>query len=241
MVDLFWLERDSGIFFSVKYLEEKVIAGEWEELEKYLLGFTSVADNSLSMKIFFDIRKQKYLEALDRNDISSAREILRNDLKVFSAYDWELYQEMCLLMTLGNFRENERLSNYKDAQTSRRELAVDLKKLIEANPLFGEKLIFPSFSSSRLLNLVNQSLNMQRSYCECSRPIPVIETLFTDHVCGPLNVAASSHSAGVPSASVANLSAYPSRGVHGVRYHSSHLFYWNMSCYFLIAVFRNCS
>lgn len=41
-------------------------AGEWEEVEKYLSGFTKVDDNRYSMKIFFEIRKQKYLEALDR-------------------------------------------------------------------------------------------------------------------------------------------------------------------------------
>jgi len=43
-----------------------VQAGEWEEVEKYLSGFTKVDDNRYSMKIFFEIRKQKYLEALDR-------------------------------------------------------------------------------------------------------------------------------------------------------------------------------
>lgn len=41
-------------------------AGEWDEVEKYLSGFTKVEDNRYSMKIFFEIRKQKYLEALDR-------------------------------------------------------------------------------------------------------------------------------------------------------------------------------
>lgn len=50
----------------MKYFEEKVQAGEWEEVEKYLSGYTKVDDNRYSMKIFFEIRKQKYLEALDR-------------------------------------------------------------------------------------------------------------------------------------------------------------------------------
>lgn len=49
----------------MKYFEEKVHAGEWDEVEKYLSGFTKVDDNRYSMKIFFEIRKQKYLEALD--------------------------------------------------------------------------------------------------------------------------------------------------------------------------------
>lgn len=50
----------------MKYFEEKVHAGEWDEMEKHLSGFTKVDDNRYSMKIFFEIRKQKYLEALDR-------------------------------------------------------------------------------------------------------------------------------------------------------------------------------
>lgn len=50
----------------MKYFEDQVQAGEWEEVERYLSGFTKVEDNRYSMKIFFEIRKQKYLEALDR-------------------------------------------------------------------------------------------------------------------------------------------------------------------------------
>jgi len=65
------LEQESGFFFNMKYFEEKVQAGEWDEVEKYLSGFTKVDDNRYSMKIFFEIRKQKYLEALDRYDSMS--------------------------------------------------------------------------------------------------------------------------------------------------------------------------
>ena len=64
-----WLERleqESGFFFNMRYFEDMVTGGEWEEVEKYLSGFTKVDDNRYSMKIFFEIRKQKYLEALDK-------------------------------------------------------------------------------------------------------------------------------------------------------------------------------
>lgn len=60
------LEQESGFYFNMRYFEEKVLAGEWDEVEKYLSGYTKVDDNRYSMKIFFEIRKQKYLEALDR-------------------------------------------------------------------------------------------------------------------------------------------------------------------------------
>lgn len=63
---LFRLEQESAFYFNMKYFEDQVQAGEWDEVERYLCGFTKVEDNRYSMKIFFEIRKQKYLEALDR-------------------------------------------------------------------------------------------------------------------------------------------------------------------------------
>ena len=60
------LERDSGAHFNFPYFSKLILEGLWDEVENYLCGFTSVEDNPYSMKIFFEIRKQKYLEALDR-------------------------------------------------------------------------------------------------------------------------------------------------------------------------------
>lgn len=65
-INPFRLEQESGFYFNMKYFEDQVQAGEWDEVERYLCGFTKVEDNRYSMKIFFEIRKQKYLEALDR-------------------------------------------------------------------------------------------------------------------------------------------------------------------------------
>lgn len=50
----------------MKYFEECVTNGEWDEVESYLSGFSKFDENRHSMKIFFEIRKQRYLEALDR-------------------------------------------------------------------------------------------------------------------------------------------------------------------------------
>lgn len=60
------LEKDSGIYFNMKYFEEAVMSGDWDEVEKYLSKFTKLDDNSYSAKTFLGIRKQKYLEALDK-------------------------------------------------------------------------------------------------------------------------------------------------------------------------------
>ncbi|KAL5135926.1 Topless-related protein 3 [Glycine soja] len=199
----------------MKYFEEKVQAGEWEEVEKYLTGFTKVDDNRYSMKIFFEIRKQKYLEALDGQDKAKAVEILVGDLKVFSTFNEELYKEITQLLTLTNFRENEQLSKYGDTKTARGIMLIELKKLIEANPLFRDKLIFPTLRSSRLRTLINQSLNWQHQLCKNPRPNPDIKTLFTDHTCTPPNGPLAPTPVNLPVAAVAKPAAYTSIGSHG--------------------------
>ncbi|XP_047957985.1 topless-related protein 3-like [Salvia hispanica] len=209
------LEQESGFFFNMKYFEEKVHAGEWDEVEKYLSGFTKVDDNRYSMKIFFEIRKQKYLEALDRQDKAKAVEILVNDLKVFSTFNEDLYKEITQLLTLGNFRENEQLSKYGDTKTARSIMLIELKKLIEANPLFREKLGFPTLKSSRLRTLINQSLNWQHQLCKNPRPNPDIKTLFNDHTCSPPNGALAPTPVNLPTPAVAKPAAYTSLGAHG--------------------------
>ncbi|CAM6106427.1 unnamed protein product [Calypogeia fissa] len=181
------LEQESGFFFNMKYFEDQVQGGEWEEVERYLSGFTKVDDNRYSMKIFFEIRKQKYLEALDKQDRAKAVDILVKDLKVFSSFNEELYKEITQLLTLDNFRENEQLSKYGDTKSARNIMLIELKKLIEANPLFRDKLTFPALKASRLRTLINQSLNWQHQLCKNPRPNPDIKTLFIDHTCGPPN------------------------------------------------------
>lgn len=181
------LEQESGFFFNMKYFEDQVLAGEWDEVERYLCGFTKVEDNRYSMKIFFEIRKQKYLEALDRQDRAKAVETLVKDLKVFASFNEELFKEITQLLTLDNFRQNEQLSKYGDTKSARNIMLVELKKLIEANPLFRDKLTFPAFKASRLRTLINQSLNWQHQLCKNPRPNPDIKTLFTDHTCATSN------------------------------------------------------
>lgn len=181
------LEQESGFFFNMRYFEETVTNGEWDDVEKYLSGFTKVDDNRYSMKIFFEIRKQKYLEALDKRDRAKAVEILVKDLKVFSAFNEELFKEITQLLTLENFRDNEQLSKYGDTKSARGIMLAELKKLIEANPLFRDKLQFPSLKNSRLRTLINQSLNWQHQLCKNPKANPDIKTLFVDHTCGQPN------------------------------------------------------
>lgn len=68
VIDFFYrrLEQDSGFYFNMSFFEELILNGKWDEAEKYLSGFTKRGDDKYSTKIFFDIRKQKFLETLDK-------------------------------------------------------------------------------------------------------------------------------------------------------------------------------
>ncbi|GER39356.1 transducin family protein / WD-40 repeat family protein [Striga asiatica] len=78
----------------------------------------------------------------------------------------------------------EQLSKYGDTKSARAIMLVELKKLIEENPLFRKKLQFLNLKNSRLRTLINQSLNWQHQLCKTSRLNPDIRTLFVDHSCG---------------------------------------------------------
>ncbi|XP_050366867.1 protein TPR3-like [Argentina anserina] len=177
------LQQESGYYFDMKYFEEMLLGGHWIEVEKYLSGFTKLDDNRYSMKIFFEIRKQKYLEALDRHDRAAAVDILVKDLKVFESLNEELFKEITQLLTLNNFRDNAQLSAYVDVETARLMMTEELKKLVLANPCFRDKLQFPKLKNSRLRTLINQSLNWQHSLCHNPKQNPDIRTLFVDHTC----------------------------------------------------------
>ncbi|RHN73137.1 hypothetical protein MtrunA17_Chr2g0295261 [Medicago truncatula] len=135
------------------------------------------------MKMFFEIRKQKYLEALDRGDKTTAVEILVKDLKIFSTYNNDLYNKIINLITLDNFRENVELSHYRDVKSIRKTLMEELKNMIDMNLVLKKKIMLPSLSSSRLRYLVNQGLNWQHHLCKYPKENPEVTTLLIDHTC----------------------------------------------------------
>lgn len=178
------LERESRFYFDMKFFEGMILDGKWEDVEKYLSRFTKVDDNRYSTKIYFEIRKQSFFEALDSHEHAKALNILKKDLKVFAPGNEELFKELAQLLTLDDIRGNELLSKYyRDAVSARKNMMLELKQLIEANPILHGILKFPSIKRQRLRCLVNQSLNWQHQLCRNPRPNPDINTLFVDHVC----------------------------------------------------------
>ncbi|KAG8381732.1 hypothetical protein BUALT_Bualt05G0003200 [Buddleja alternifolia] len=129
------LEQESGYFFDLKYFENLILNGKWEEVEKYLSRFTGVNDNYHSTKIYFEIRKVKYYETLYKNEHAVALDILRKDLRAFEESHRELYREMTLLLTIENFREQTKIPFEGDSITRRKKLINVLRPVIEDNPV----------------------------------------------------------------------------------------------------------
>ncbi|KAM7256890.1 hypothetical protein ACFE04_012631 [Oxalis oulophora] len=176
--------------------------------------------SSLSRELVFLILQfldeEKFKETVHKHDRSKAVEILVKDLKVFSTFNEELFKEITQLLTLENFRENEQLSKYGDTKSARAIMLVELKKLIEANPLFRDKLQFPNLRNSRLRTLINQSLNWQHQLCKNPRPNPDIKTLFVDHSCGQPNGARAPSPANNPLlGALPKAGGFPPLGAHG--------------------------
>lgn len=74
----------------------------------------------------------------------------------FKTYFLIAYSCIILFDIILYYRENEQLSKYGDTKTARSIMLIELKKLIEANPLFRDKLVFPTLRPSRLRTLINQ-------------------------------------------------------------------------------------
>ncbi|KAL3745216.1 hypothetical protein ACJRO7_014347 [Eucalyptus globulus] len=177
------LDRESRFYFNIRCFEDSAPNGEWDDVEKYLSGFMKVDNNRYSMKIFFKIQSR----SISKRDRAKAVEILVKDLKVFAAFNDDLFKAQ--LLTLENFRyevlHNEQLSKNGDTKSALSIMLAELNKLIEANPPFRGKLQFPTLKNSRLRALINQrSLLISYARNQC---LTLTRRLFGDRTCGQPN------------------------------------------------------
>ncbi|CDP08431.1 unnamed protein product [Coffea canephora] len=160
------LERESRLFFDIKYFKECVSNGDWKEVEKYLSRFTNADDNPESFSIFFEIRRQNYYEVHDKSDRKMMLDILTRDLEVFTLSLADLYRRLVRLFQLNSVRKQEKLSVHRDEKSARILLMAKLKQLTVANPLIGDKLQFSTLQKLRLETLVKLSLSWQIQQCD---------------------------------------------------------------------------
>ncbi|KAG4944259.1 hypothetical protein JHK85_048905 [Glycine max] len=114
------LGHESGLYFDLKYFEDIVLEGKWDETENYLSAFTKVMDNKFSIKMYFELRKQKYFEALEVNDHHKALDILLKDLKVFANGNEALFKDLSYFLIVDNIRNLK--PSYGDVNSARKDL-----------------------------------------------------------------------------------------------------------------------
>ncbi|CAL5337047.1 unnamed protein product [Camellia sinensis] len=90
----------SCCFFNLNYFEELILNGN----RKIPFWFHQVGDNEYSRKIFFELRTQKYLEALGVI-MFAAIAIFVNELKLFSAFNEDVFNDLTKLLTLDDFKK----------------------------------------------------------------------------------------------------------------------------------------
>ncbi|GAV60553.1 hypothetical protein CFOL_v3_04083 [Cephalotus follicularis] len=145
------LEREAGLFFDMNHFENMVYKGQWDAAEKYFSGFASLHENMQSTRTYFELRKQKFLDALDRKDRAKAVNIIMNEFKVFLPYNENLCQEATMLLSVDDFRKCKSFSMYGDAATERRYMMNNLKSVFFSNPVLKNKMQTPTSNRSSSL------------------------------------------------------------------------------------------
>ncbi|KAA0064616.1 protein TPR1-like isoform X1 [Cucumis melo var. makuwa] len=182
------LECETGLFFNMTYFEELLNCCAYNEAESYLCGFTDIHDNIYSTKIYFGIRKLKFLEALADGEREVAREVVEKDIEIFDQYNPGLVQQAFELLQMDNFMQVFKfliifslpnlklriwshilLSSYKNMKEARKVVMENIKKCIEANPLLQGKLSFPPLSTTLQAFYMEAMASRGRAPATCRR------------------------------------------------------------------------
>ncbi|XP_020202633.1 protein TOPLESS-RELATED PROTEIN 2 [Cajanus cajan] len=129
------LGRETGLYFSLNHFEKMVLEGKWDEAENYLSGFALVKE------ILFEMKKQKYLEALDNNERDKAMDILIKEIKVYIQGNEKLMKDLSYLLMVDDIRQI--IPSYTDVNSIRMKLMAFIKRVILGHPLLSGKLNLP--------------------------------------------------------------------------------------------------
>jgi hypothetical protein len=151
------LQRSSAAFCDLQHVGELIAAGQLDSCDRYLSGFTNPSENPNSLKIFFEIRKQKYLEALEARQFTRAVELLRGELRAFQDAATDTYAELCTLTSLDDFRQNEKLAGCGTLSEMRALLRSEVLRLAESNPALRGRIVFPPIAPSALRTLLSSA------------------------------------------------------------------------------------
>lgn len=162
------LEEESGIPFhssTVTIFIQQILDGNWDG-SLASLHKIGIIDESIIKSASFIILQQKFLELLDREKLMEALKTLRTEISPLSINSNRVRELSSFLLSTG-----QRMVKLKP----RSEILEELQKLFPPTVMIPDR---------RLLQLVEQALDLQREACLFHNSSIGETSLFTDHQCG---------------------------------------------------------
>ena len=170
------LESESRISLQSKPVTEfraGVLEGRWEHCLQLLTDMHVGGADLQNAK--FLLFQQFFLELLEANDTSQALKVLRSSVAPLGIHTPRIHQlaRWVICSSPDHLRQTAQWSGREG--DSRYKLLLDLQGLLPPSYLIPER---------RLEDLVEQSLDCQKSKCVYHNSNTAASTLFTDHMCG---------------------------------------------------------
>ncbi|KVH97546.1 WD repeat-containing protein 26 homolog isoform X2 [Cynara cardunculus var. scolymus] len=176
-----YLEEESGIPFHssvVTVFIQQILDGSWDE-SLASLHKIGIVDETIIKLACFIILQQKFFELLDGEKVMDALKTLRTEIAPLSINNFRV-RELSSLILSPSHRVIDGISGQEMVKPKpRSELLEDLQKLFPPTVMIPEK---------RLLQLVEQALDLQRDTCLFHNSLVGETSLLTDHRCGRDNI-----------------------------------------------------
>nr|GMC85840.1 WD repeat-containing protein 26-like isoform X1 [Ipomoea batatas] len=171
------LQEESGIPLHssvVKSFMQQILNGKWDESVSSLQKI-GVVDKTIIKLASFLIFQQKFFELLDGDNVMGALKTLRTEIAPLYVNHDQVRELSSHILS----RSQQNLAGISGQQIvrmkSRSELLEELQKLLPPSVMIPEK---------RLVNLVEQALDLQLVACRFHNSLVGELSLFTDHQCG---------------------------------------------------------
>ncbi|KAJ0779524.1 putative transcription factor WD40-like family [Helianthus annuus] len=171
------LEEESGITFhspTVTTFIQQILNGNWDGSLASLRKI-GIADESIIKSASFIILQQKFFELLDREKVTEALKTLRTEVSPLSVNSNRV-RELSFFILFPKSKITDGVSGQRMVKSkARSELLEELQKM------FPPTVMIPD---GRLLQLVEQALDLQREACLFHNSDAGETSLYANHHCG---------------------------------------------------------
>ncbi|KAI3787340.1 hypothetical protein L1987_41743 [Smallanthus sonchifolius] len=171
------LEEESGITFhspTVSTFIQQILDGDWDG-SLASLHKMGIVDESIIKSASFIILQQKFFELLDHEKLMEALKTLRTEISPLSINSNRV-RELSFFILCPKSRITDGISGQQMVKPkARSELLEELRRMFPPTVMIPDR---------RLLQLVEQALDLQREACLFHNSDVGETSLFTDHHCG---------------------------------------------------------